>query len=163
MNWYAIYTKPAREKIVAELLGRADIQTYIPKLKLKKYRRRQYRDVVEPMFPSYIFARFNPAHLWMVSYTRGVRRVVGGKDSPWPVSDELIEFFLSREAEGVVTASETDFKKGDTVRIADGPFAGLKALLMRPIKGAERALILLKAIEYQVQVLVDRASLVKAY
>ena len=162
MKWYAAYTKPAKEAMVAELLGQADIETYIPKLKQKKYRRKQYRDVIEPMFPSYIFAKFDPpTQLWTVRYTRGVRKVVGNAEAPWAVSEEMIEFFRARETDGVIMAAETDLKAGDAVRIADGPFAGLRAVLLRPMKGTERALLLLQAIEYQAQVLVDGASLRK--
>jgi transcriptional antiterminator RfaH len=163
MNWYAIYTKPKVEDIVSHKLMQTGIETYNPKLSIKKYIRNQYRIVIEPLFPCYLFARFSPqTHLWMIKYTRGVRKVVGDKEGlPWPVGDEIIDFIRSNEKGGYVRISFDEVTEGDTVEIAEGPLKGITGIFKHCLSGKERVVVLLNAIEYQAKVVVDRASLRK--
>jgi len=83
MNWYAVYTKPKSEEIVSQKLRQTGIEVYNPKLRLKKYIRNQYREVIEPLFPCYIFGRFETEkYHWMITYTRGVKKIIGDKTNP---------------------------------------------------------------------------------
>lgn len=162
MQWYAIYTKPKREDIVAESLVKAGLDVYNPKLKQKRYLQGSYKDVVGPLFPSYIFVRFEPETFsWMIRYTRGVRRIVGG-DSPWPLSEDVIDFIRSHEEEGVITVKPPDLKCGDRVTIKDGPLQGLNGIFEKEISGDERVVLLLTAVEYQARVIIEKAFLTKA-
>jgi len=162
MNWYAIYTKPKAEDTVSEKLGQAGIEIFNPKLRVTKYIRNQYREVVEPLFPCYLFARFeSDKYLWMISYTRGVKKVVGSKNSPWPVAEGIIDFIRSYEKDGFVIRRGEEIREGETVRISEGPLSGLTGIFKKVIKGTERVILLLNAIEYQARVIIERASLVK--
>lgn len=162
MNWYAIYTKPKREEFVSGMLHRAGIESYNPKLGVNKYLRGRYRDTIEPLFPCYVFARLNiEEHLWMVNYTRGVRNVVGGPGGPQPVPEQMVGCIRDREKDGLITVRDVDIREGDTVRIVDGPMAGLQAVFKRPMKGQERAMLLVEALGCQVRVVLDRAALIK--
>jgi transcriptional antiterminator RfaH len=162
MNWYAIYTKPKSEEVVSQKLRQAGMEVYSPKLKIKKYLRNQYREVIEPLFPCYIFGRFEPEkYLWMITYTRGVKKVVGNKDLPWPVTEDIIDFIRCNEKDGFVSMRCEELKEDDTVRISEGPLAGLTGVFKKIIKGTERVMLLLNAIEYQARVIVERASLIK--
>jgi transcriptional antiterminator RfaH len=162
MNWYAVYTKPKSEEIVSQKLRQTGIEVYNPKLRLKKYIRNQYREVIEPLFPCYIFCRFQTEkYHWMITYTRGVKKIVGDKTNPWPVSEEVIDFLRCQEQDGFVSMRYEDIREDDTVRIAEGPLSGLTGIFKRVIKGTERVLLLLTTIEYQARAIVERASLVK--
>jgi transcriptional antiterminator RfaH len=162
MNWYAINTKAGREDSVAGRMREAGIEVYSPKLKARKYLRGRFTDVVEPLFPCYLFARFDPRLcLWMITYTRGVKKVVGGTDGPWPVSPEIVDLVQSRESGGVIPAPSDEFREGDVVEVAHGPLAGLSGIYERPLKGSERVLLLLHAMTYQARAVVERASLTK--
>lgn len=162
MRWYALYTKPHREETVAERLRQAGIEAYSPKLKIKKFLRGVYREgVVQPFFPCYVFARFDSEdHLRMITYTRGVKRVVGGPDGPWPVAEELIELIRSQENNGFIKIATPGLKAGGRVKIAHGPFAGLLGVFERPLKAMERVVVLLNTLAYQARVVVERSSLV---
>jgi transcriptional antiterminator RfaH len=163
MNWYAIYTKPKTEELVSEKLMRAGIEVYNPKLRIRKYMRKQYREVIEPLFPCYIFGRFEPQkYQWMISYTRGVRKVVGDKADPWPIPEDVIGLIRSHEEEGFVKVNCEEIKEGDNVKISEGPLAGLTGIFKKIIKGTERVVLLLNAIEYQARVTVERASIMRA-
>jgi transcriptional antiterminator RfaH len=162
MQWYTVYTKPKREDAVAGSLENAGIEVFNPRLKQKKYVQGAYRNKISPLFPCYVFVKFEPettAH--MIKYTRGVRRIVGG-DMPWPVSDEIIDAIRDKEEDGIVTLIPPQLKYGDSVAINDGPLSGLKGIFEKELNGQERVVLLLSAIEYQAKAVVDKAFLVMA-
>ncbi len=163
MNWFAIYTKARKEDLVSYKLREAGIETYVPKLRITKYVKKRYCEVIEPLFPCYLFAKFEPiTHLWMIRYTRGVRKVVGDKEGrPWPVGKEIIDFIRSNEKDGYIRMGSDDAKEGDTVEIIEGPLKGLKGIFKQRLSGKERVVILLSAIEYQAKVVIDRMSIRK--
>ena len=51
MQWYAVYTKPKREDVVAGSLENAGIEVFNPRLKQKKYMQGAYRNKISPLFP----------------------------------------------------------------------------------------------------------------
>jgi len=162
MNWYAIYTKPKTEEIVSEKLTRAGIEVYNPKIRLRKYLRNKYCEVIEPLFPCYIFGKFEPEkYQWMITYTRGVRKIVGDKTNPWPVAEDIINFIHSNEKDGFVAIKCEELSEGDRVKISEGPLSGLTGIFKKVIKGTERVVLLLNAIEYQARVIIERASLMR--
>ena len=162
MQWYAVYTKPKREDAVAGSIENAGIEVFNPRLKQKKYLQGAYRNKISPLFPCYVFVKFEPettSH--MIKYTRGVKKIVGG-DLPWPVSDEIIDLIRAQEEDGIVTIKPPQFKYGDSVAINDGPLSGLKGIFEKELNGQERVVLLLNAVEYQARAVVDRAFLSKA-
>jgi len=162
MNWYVIYTKPKAEDIVSQKLRQAGLEVYNPKMRVKKYVRNRYCEAVEQLFPCYLFARFEAdKYLWMITYTRGVKKVVGSRNTPWPVADGVIDFIRSHEKDGFIIRRCEEIREGDTVKIAEGPLKGLTGIFKQIIKGTERVLLLLNAIEYQARVVLDRALLMK--
>ncbi len=88
--WHAIYTKPKREDSIAIRLRNIGIEVLNPKLKSRKYKNGQFLDVVEPLFPCYVFAEFEAdKYSHLITYTRGVRYIVG-RNNPMPVFGEVI-------------------------------------------------------------------------
>ena len=162
MQWYAVYTKPKSEDAVAGFFENAGIEVFNPRLKQKKYMQGAYRDKISPLFPCYLFVKFEPettSH--MIKYTRGVKKIVGG-DVPWPVSDGVIDLIRNQEEDGVIAIKPPELKCGDSVAINDGPLSGLKGIFEKELNGQERVVLLLNAVEYQARAVVDRAFLSKA-
>ena len=150
--WYAIYTKPGKEDSVTSRLQGIGLEVLNPKLKLKKYKRNKLAEVIEPLFPCYLFARFDKekyAHL--ISYTRGVRYIVG-KQNPIIVYDEIIETIKEGMEDGdIIVIKPGRFEKGERVLIREGPFRDFYGIFEREIKGNERVMILLETIHYKIE------------
>jgi len=158
--WYAIYTKPGKEETVALRLQGIGIEVLNPKLKTKKYKRNKLVEVIEQLFPCYLFACFDKekyAHL--ITYTRGVRYIVG-KKNPIVVYDEIIDTIREGMEEGdIIVIKPRRFEKGDRVLIREGPFKDFYGIFKREIKGRERVMILLEAIHYKIEL--DKQFLTK--
>lgn len=162
MKWYAVYTKPKREDGAASALRNAGVEVFNPKLKQRKYSKGAYKDMIGPLFPCYLFVRFEAtAPSRMIKYTRGIRKIVGG-DSPWPVPDEIIDLLKSREEDGLIALKPPELRGGDRVKITQGPMQGLDGIFEREIGGQERVILLLNAIEYQARVVIEKSFLMKA-
>jgi len=150
--WYAIYTKPGREDSVAFLLKNIGIDVLNPKLQSKKYKKNKLIEVVETLFPCYLFAEFDKeryAHL--ITYTRGVRYIVGKKD-PVIVHEEVIDRIKEgMEEDGIIVVKPLGFEKGNTVLIKDGPFKDFCGIFEREIKGPERVMIFLSTLNYRLE------------
>jgi transcriptional antiterminator RfaH len=156
--WYVVYTKPGREDSVAFLLKNAGIEVLNPKLRSKKYRHNRYADVIEPLFPCYLFAHFDVdeyAHL--ITYTRGVRYIVG-KRSPVEIHDSIIGTIKERMGDdNIIIVSPQKFEKGEKVCVREGPLKNLCGIFEREVKGPERVMILLNTIHCRVEI--DTCSL----
>jgi transcriptional antiterminator RfaH len=152
MNWYVIYTKAKCEDSTALQLSNAGIEVLNPKIKIKKYIRGKYTPVIEALFPSYLFAYFDPeTHGHMIRYTRGVKFIVG-KQTPMVVPQEIVSAIQARMEGDIVTPFPENFKSGDRVLIKEGPFANFYGIFERAGSGKERAMILLDALHCKVEI-----------
>lgn len=162
-KWYVINTKPKNEDRAASNLISGGIETLAPKLKLKKYRNNRFVTVIEPMFPGYIFARFDPVDEFrLVKYARGVKTIVHFGERIVPIHEDLIEFIKSRLENGIATIQKRPLFKGDKIVIKDGPFKGLTGIFEREMDGKERVTILLDAVQFAARMEIDRELIEKA-
>jgi transcriptional antiterminator RfaH len=161
MNWFAVYTRPRQEDRVEKNLSRA-FEVFNPLLKRRRLARGNCEQVVQPLFPCYVFARFEPGiHYHMVKYTRGVRGIVGPPGLPWPVSEEILRIIRGRmDSDGYVTV-RPDLVPGDRVEITDTSLRGFAGIFENEMKASDRVIVLLNTIEYQARVEIEREFLRK--
>lgn len=150
--WYAIYTKPGKEDTIAYRLEGLGIEVLNPKIKFKKYRRNKLAEVVEPLFPCYLFANFEKEkYTHMITYTRGVRYIVG-KTNPIVVHDEIIDTIKEgMEAGNIIVVKPRRFSKGERVLVKEGPFKDFCGIFERETRGPERVMVLLDMIHCKLE------------
>ena len=163
MNWYAINTKTHREDVAELNLQRLGVETFCPQLKQDKVIRRRRQTVIRPLFPGYLFARFNLAtHYRAVNYAQGVRKIVTFGSTPEAVDEVIIESIKSRARDGFVTVQPSSFTPGQVVRIQEGPLQGLEAVFEMEMSDHQRVVILLRTLSYQARVVVPLEQVVGA-
>jgi transcriptional antiterminator RfaH len=160
-SWYAVLTKPKQEQRAETNLRAWNLEAFTPKFKDRAHGRKQ--GVVKPLFPRYVFARFNPQCCFhRVTFTRGVHSVVRFGDSLARIDDKIISIIqLRMDEEGLVRVGE-ELKCGDPVIIDYGPFKSLIGIFERDLGEAERVRILLTTISYQAHITVDKHGVTKA-
>jgi transcriptional antiterminator RfaH len=160
--WYAVHAKARQERLAVEHLTRQHYQVYLPLIRSPKRRRGKWRDVVEPLFPGYLFIRLDLQlhNTAPIRSTCGVTGLVRFGGEPLPVPTELIERLLGAEtdSQGTIRAEHL-FQPGDRVEIAAGPLAGLTAIFLAP-SGQERAHLLLELLGRANRVVVSQHHLV---
>ena len=146
-KWYLVKTKPRNETKVFTRLVEAGYESLYPRVR-KKSRRKESPDI-RPLFPSYLFVRFVLEQLRTVRYTRGVARVVSFGPEPQEVGDDIISAVRERmDEEGIVALVQrpANWKRGDRIRIGEGPFAGLEAIFLEELPDRDRVVLLLEAV-----------------
>lgn len=154
MHWYALYTKPRKERQVETTLRGQGIETYLPTVQ-RKVRRRDRPDRMI-YFPCYLFARMDLSVLprSTIDWMPGIRRIVGIGDHPAVVADEIVDMIRGR----LDTVEHTDYghlKHGDRVRIVSGPLRDLEALFDKPMSAANRVRVLLDVVGRMTPVEID--------
>jgi transcriptional antiterminator RfaH len=146
MHWYCVHTRPTKESQVADYCSTTlGLETYYPKLRQHRTIRRKRQLVTRPLFPRYLFCRFDLQTVYrVVRYAPDVVDLVHIGDKPAVVSDVIIETvrkWAGSEVDVITLASE--FQPGDSVEIADGPLRGLSAVVLRVAEDRDRVAILL--------------------
>lgn len=157
MFWYAVQTRPCQEKRASDNLNAWGIETLAPCLP------RRAAPFPRPLFPSYIFARFDVAKmLHNVHFTRGVSNVVSFGGKPAIILDEIIATIRNRvDDHGSITREIVQLKTGDPVLIAAGPLQNLKGVFERELPDGERVRILLDTIAYSAHIELLRSEISK--
>jgi transcription antitermination factor NusG len=155
-SWFVLNTKPKKEFQVEKLFTEGGFRIYSPKYLHEKR--------IKPFFPGYEFIFFDfPAQYQMVRYTRGVKRVVGGRGKPTPIPENVIFDIKSREVNGIIEIGKygKEPKVGDEIEVMEGPLKGLKGIFKKELTAKERVLILLNYVEYQAQLIIEKEKLKK--
>jgi transcriptional antiterminator RfaH len=158
-NWYAVYTKPREEERAESNLRAWGMKTFMPRIKEQRGGNSTSKGTVKYLFPRYLFAHFNSnsGELHKVIYTRGVCNVVRFGDIPCPIDDFIIETIMSQVGrEGFITIDDS-IRRGDQVRITDGPFRELVGTVDSEMSDHDRLVVLLSSVSYQGRIMIERA------
>ncbi len=141
--WYAVATKPRLEFTVLENLQRQSFEAFLPLISLRKRRQNKWQQVIEPMFPGYLFIHTDPEseNVAPIRSTRGAIGLVKFGGVLVPLPDALVgelQKLSDAPAEGPPV-----FSAGESVVFAQGPLKGLEAVFTLQ-KGRDRADVLLK-------------------
>ena len=155
-SWFVINTKPKKEFQVEKLFTEGGFQVYNPKYFHEKR--------IKPFFPGYGFVYFDyPGQYQLVRYTRGVKKVVGPRESPTPISEDVINEIKAREINGLIELQKygEEPEVGDEIEVMEGALKGLRGIFKREISDKERVMILLNYVSYQGQLLIEKKKLKK--
>ena len=168
-RWYVIHTHPRQERRADENLRAWGLETFSPLISVAGSRSRcsgtvaplRQPRVPKPLFPGYIFARFDcQSLLHKVRFTRGIHHVVSFGDAPIPVDNELIAIIRSRIGENGFVRLE-ELHPNDKVLIESGPFQGFMGVFEKRLRDPDRVVVLLSTITFQARVQIDEAFLKK--
>ena len=149
MPWYAVSTKPHQEQQAESHVKQCGIECFLPLLKTSKIIRRTRMTVIKPLFPGYLFARFDLSkHYRAVSYSTGVRKIVEFGSGPVELDAVIIDAIKERLNDGYVTLTPMRLARGQVVHIKGGPFAGLEAVFMREMTDRNRVILLLNTLGF---------------
>ena len=164
-RWYAVCCKPRQEVVAEENLLRQGFQTYLPRIRMRQRRRGQWIDAVEVLFPRYIFIRVDPMQrsTATVRSTRGVVGMVRFGGQPAVVPDAVMEALRQREdaESGLHEDKRPLFSKGETVKLVEGPLAGMEGIFTEQ-DGDKRVIVLLELLGKANKVTVSRDWIARA-
>jgi len=160
-RWYVAHTHPRAEQQAMSHLIRQGFAVYLPRFIKRRRHARRVEQVAAPLFPRYLFVRFDPAKArWRaIRSTVGVQDLVCHGESPATVPDGVIDEIRAREDEsGLVHLGRLmPLKPGQKVRIVAGALCEQIGLFER-MDERERVFVLLDLLGRRVRVRVPLDS-----
>ena len=152
-QWYIVHTYSGYEERVKRALEQRVkfmdaedkiFQIVIPTEDEIEIRSGQRRTVTKKVFPGYVLVqmRLNDDSWNVVRNTPGITGFVGGGNKPTPIAEEEVNAILKQMVEGSPQV-KVGFRKGESVRVVDGPFTDFVGLVDEINMGTGKVKVLL--------------------
>jgi transcription antitermination factor NusG len=152
--WFALQVRMRHEAGVADHLKGKGYEWFLPLYKARRRWSDRVKEVDAPLFPGYLFCRFNPYNRLPILKTPGVTQIVGYNHVPVPVDEEEIEAIRRLVASGVPNFPCAYLEVGSKVRIEAGALRGLEGILTE-LKGKRRLVLSITLLQRSVAVEID--------
>ena len=137
--WYAVWTRSRAEKAVAEQLDHRRIEVFLPTVQRWSRWKDRRKKIDWPLFPGYLFARFDERAALDVLRCTGVSTIVSFNHAFAPIPHAEIEAIQR------IVQSELQYDpcpllhEGDVVEVVHGPLRGVTGRLLH--KGLDTTLV----------------------
>jgi transcription antitermination factor NusG len=153
-SWYALRIKSRHERIVASALFGKGYEVFLPLYRDRRRWSDRMKELEMPLFPGYLFCRFDVAKRLPILTTPGIVQVVGMGKTPLPVDDTEIAAIQSIVVSRLKAQPWPYLQVGQRVRIEQGPLTGLQGLLIA-LKKTHRLVVSVTLLQRSVAVEVD--------
>ena len=122
-NWYAVYTKPQKEKIVLSAFAKKGFESFCPVINTVNGKSNNKRSISEPLFVSHVFVYLNESEISSVKLIPGVVSIFYWKSKPAIIKTEEIDairFFAANCSNIKLIKSGVNINQA--IRTKDEPF-----------------------------------------
>ena len=157
-NWFAVRVKSKHEKAAANAFRGKGYEELLP-----LYERRKGRGTVKrthiPLFPGYVFCRFDPRYRLPVLTTPGVLYVVSNGATLSSIDEAEIEAIRRCVQPKANPQPWSYLREGQLVEVRSGPLCGLRGLLL-VVKGQRRLVVSVELLRRSVAAELDSCCVV---
>jgi transcription antitermination factor NusG len=130
-HWYALYTNPRHEKVVARQLKERCVENFLPLYRTWHRWKDRRKQVDLALFPGYVFVKIEEQNKLQVLKTPGAVNLVSFNGKLAVLPEPEIQA-LRNALDNEVCAEPYPFLRvGRKVRVVRGPMAGAEGLLAR--------------------------------
>jgi transcription antitermination factor NusG len=152
--WFALQVRARHEVGVAAHLDGQGYEWFLPMYKSRRRWSDRMKEIESPLFPGYLFCRFNPHNRLPILKTPSVTQIVGYDHVPIPIDEEEIRAIRTLVASGVPNQPCSFLTVGNRVRIEAGALRGIEGILME-LKGKRRLVLSITLLQRSVAVEID--------
>jgi len=157
-SWYALQVRSRKEGYVASQIQGLGFECLLPTYKCVRKWSDRVRELEQPLFPGYLFCRFDFQHRRPVVTTPGVLQIVGFGRRAIPVPDEEIQALQLALTSGVPKQPWPYLEIGQRVRVIYGTLTGLEGILVN-VKGNDRVVLSVSLLQRSVAMEVEASWL----
>ncbi len=157
LPWYALRTRSNQERTAAHVLSCRGYESYVPSYGVTRRWSDRTVNTLVPLFPGYVFCRFNANLRLPIVSTPGVVSVVGFGKDPAAIADSEIEAIQTVLQSGLVAEQCAYLREGQHVRICQGAMKGVEGILLKK-KSEWRLVVSVSMLERSISVEVDHHS-----
>jgi transcription antitermination factor NusG len=156
--WYALYVRTRFEKVVARNLRGKGYEEFLPLYRRSSRWSDRIKEIELPLFPGYVFCRFNPLDRLPILTIPGVNAVVGFGKNFIPVDEQELGAIRSVLKSGTHCEPWPFLQVGQRVRVEYGALAGTEGFVLM-LKNTYRLVISINMLQRSVAVEIDRDCL----
>jgi transcription antitermination factor NusG len=157
--WFAVTVRPQHEQSAERGLASKGLETYVPLYLAVRQWSDRTKTLQLPLFPGYVFCRFDRTQHTTVVRTPGVRMIVSFGGEPAPVPDRELEAVRRMLASGSQVEPWPFLEAGQRIRIASGPLSGVEGTLVETPESC-RLVVNIEMFQRSCAVRVDRDNVV---
>jgi transcription termination/antitermination protein NusG len=154
MLWFALIVKARQEKAVALALSAKHFDTVLPLYRNRNPASIRQRDFLLPLFPGYVFCRFDAALRRPIVTIPGVSAIVSFGKIFAPIADAEIEALQTLVGADLLFTQCAYYDRGDRVRLDAGPLRGVEGIIDRR-SGSDRFVISINLLQRSISVVVQ--------
>lgn len=154
LAWYALQVRSRKENYVASQITGSGYECLLPTYKSIRQWSDRKKELEQPLFPGYLFCRFNFQDRRALVTTPGVLQIVGNGRVAIPVADEEISALRLAVTSGMPKQPWPYLEVGQRVRVNYGTLTGLEGILVK-IKGNHRVVLSISLLQRSVAMEVD--------
>ena len=155
-RWFGLRVRSRWEQLTAVALEGKGYQPFVPLYKVARQWSDRVKQVEQPLFPGYVFCRFDPERRLPVLTTPGVVNVVGIGRIPAPIDEAEIQAIAAVIQAGLPAQPWPFTREGDRVEIRRGPLCGLEGVVSK-CKENHRLVLSVTMLQRSVSVEIDPA------
>src|SRR6476620_10356495 len=122
--WYGLRTKSRFEKVAAASLEYKGYKSYLPCYRSRRRWSDRVTEIESPLFPGYVFCRFDRSNRLPILTVPGVVSVIGVGKEPMPIPDHEIEAIETVLRSGLHSQPWPYLPDGQRIRIEKGALTG---------------------------------------
>jgi len=154
MSWFALQVRSRREPAVAAQLSEQGYECFLPLHKSVRRWSDRMKEVEQPLFPGYLFSRFDFLNCRSLLMTPGVQQVLGNGRNPIPVEERELESIRQALGSGLPSQPWPYLRVGQRVRVNYGSLNNLEGILIN-FKGSHRIVLSVTLLQRSVALEID--------
>lgn len=154
MLWFALQVRQQYERLSAISLSNRGFEAYLPVYESRRQWCDRVKRIALPLFPGYVFCRFDPSRRLLVMTSPGVIRVVGLGRTPAPVDDAELTAVRTAADSGLDVQPWRYLSSGQRVRIEAGALRGVEGIFVEHKKQC-RLIVSVELLQRSIAVEVD--------
>jgi transcription antitermination factor NusG len=129
MAWFALRVRSNFERVTSTILRQKGFEEFVPSYRTKRRWSDRVKEIERPLFPGYVFCRFDPNRVLPIVRTPGVVHVVGSGGSPCQIDETEMRSLRTLVASQVLMAPYRFLRLGQRVVIRHGRLAGIEGIV----------------------------------
>jgi len=161
LPWFAVHVRTRHETAIGSFLEAKGYEQFVPLYKFKKRWSDRVKVLEAPLFPGYLFCRFDPQFRLPILKTPGVIQIIGYNRIPTPINETEMSAIQTVVESGMRTQPWPFLEVGERVRIGSGSLRGLDGIVVK-MKENHRLVVSVTLLRRSVAVEID-SSLVEPF
>jgi transcription antitermination factor NusG len=156
--WFALMVRLSQANAASQALRRLGFELFWPTQPVRRQWSDRVKLIEEPLFPGYLFCRFDPQYRLPILTAPGVISIVGFGKTLSPVDDEEIDTIRRLWESRLQVCPHPYLRVGQGVRIERGALAGVEGILVEA-RNEYRMVVSITILQRSVAVEIDPIQL----